>query len=68
MCLELVIGKNTCLFEAIHTFSNFKIDVAFGVKVFFSELVGVNNLLRKVAAMDAHVLENFHVRGKKEIL
>ena len=39
MGLELVVGKDTCFLQTVHSFANFKVGVALGVKVFVFEIV-----------------------------
>ena len=57
---QLFIGKDGCLLQAIHATSNFKIGITFGVKVGRSQLIFFNDFVGDVAAVDSHVLKNFH--------
>ena len=64
---ELFVGENAGLFEAVHAFSNFQIEVSFGVEMGIGESVFSYDLGCDIATMDAHVLVDFHVGGEEKI-
>jgi hypothetical protein len=64
---ELFISEGASLFEAVHAFANFKVAKTLGIEICISEVMFVSDLLGEIAAMDLHVLEDLHVRAKKEV-
>lgn len=66
--LELFVCKNAGLFETVHTFTDFHVKVAFGVKVRIHECMLINDYLCNITAMDAHILKDFHGRPRKKSL
>jgi hypothetical protein len=68
MSFELVIGKDAAnLFDTIHSFENFKIDITFGVKVVMGEAIFANDGRSNILVMDAHVLEDGHVGDQNNL-
>ena len=67
MFFELLVGKDAGFLEAVHAFLDFNVEKTTGIKVIVGEAIFVDNFLRDVASMDAHVLKNFPYGSKKEI-
>lgn len=68
MRLQLIVGEDGGLFEAVHALADLDINVTFGIEVFVGKVVLINNLLWEVAAVDPHVLKNEHVGAEEEVL
>ena len=67
VCAKLIVGKNAGFFETVHAFADFHVAVVLLVKMSFGEAILTVDFRGTVAAMNAHVLENFHVGNEKEI-
>lgn len=67
MSFELIIGKNGGLFQTIHPFADFHVNVTLGVKVGVGQIILSNDFGRKILAVDAHVLIDDHVRDEEEV-
>jgi hypothetical protein len=65
---ELIIRENGVFFEAIHAFADFDINVAFGVKMRFGQIVVGNNLGSEMLAVNPHVLIDDHVGDQEEVI
>ena len=66
--LKLFMCKDGGFLESIHPKSDFQIGITFTVKVSGSELIFVNDFLRNVSVVNAHVLKDLHERLKKKSL
>ena len=64
---ELVIRKDTGLFETVHSFSDFEIEISLGVEVIIGEMVSIDNFLGDISSMHAHILKDGHRGVEKEI-
>ena len=62
MFLELLVSKYGRFFQSIHTFSNFQVDIDFGIENFVNDVVLIEDFLCNVAAMKTHVLVDVHSR------
>ena len=67
MSSKLFVCQDGGFFEAVHTFANFEVCIAFVVEEIFGEIVFVHDLVDDVATMDAHILENRHFGAEKEV-
>lgn len=67
MSFELIVGQDGSLFEAIHPFADFDVNVAFGIEMGVSQGILVDDFGGNVFAMDTHVLVNYHVGDEKEV-
>jgi hypothetical protein len=67
MSFELIIGENAGLFEAVHAFADFKIDISLGIEEVRGESIFFKDFVGNIPAMDSHVLKKFHVRAEEEI-
>jgi hypothetical protein len=59
--------KDTGFLETVHSFSDFEINITFGVKAVVGGSIFVKDFLRNIFAVDAHVLENLHVGDQKKV-
>ena len=67
VCFELIIAKNTGLFEAIHAFADFKIYISLGIKVVRGEVLFFQDFVRDIPAIDSHILKKNQVGADEEI-
>jgi hypothetical protein len=67
MSFELIVSKNCSLFQSVYAFADFQIDITFRIEELVGEPIFINDILRDIAAMDSHILENLHFRAEKEI-
>ena len=67
VCSELIVRKNGSFLEAVHTLADFDVDKTLGVKVRIGEVVLGNDFGREITAVNAHVLENGHIRHEEKI-
>ena len=67
MCAELFVGENGGLFEAVHTFANFKETIAAGVEVVLGEAVFLNDFRGQMPTMNLHILVHSHGGAEEKI-
>ncbi len=64
---ELIVRKNGSFLEAVHTLADFDVDITLGVEIRSGEIVFGNDFGREITAVNAHVLENGHIRHEEKI-
>ena len=64
---ELIVRKDGSFLEAVHTLADFDVDITLGVEVGIGEVVLGNDFGREITAVNAHVLENGHIRHEEKV-